>query len=137
MRCVIIPSLETKLCGRELSSWQKSEEAAAGVKELRWQIQRSLLPAAPPASCSHNRACKGDGKSYCLITQGPCLHLHTPSTEKQTGDRPALAGAGGQAGDEHLDAGGALWEERSLTVQGLLIPSPLLSSALTHQHPAG
>lgn len=99
MRCIIIPCLETKLCGRELSSWQKCEEAAAGLEELRWQIQSSLLPAASPASCSQNRVCKGGGKSYNLITRVPCLHLHTPSTEKQPGDRLALGSAGGQAGD--------------------------------------
>ena len=91
--------METKLCGRELSSWQKCEEAAAGVEGLRRQIQRSLLPAASPASCSQNGACTGGGKSCYLMTQVPCLHLRTPSAEKQTGDRLALASAGGQAGD--------------------------------------
>lgn len=84
------------------------EEAAAGVEELRWQIQLSFPPAASPASCSRSRVCKAGGKSCYLITQVPCLHLHTPSAEKQTGDRLALARAGGPAGD----AASGCWRKR-------------------------
>lgn len=132
MRCIIIPCLETKLCGRELSSWQKCEEAAAGVEELRWQIQRSLLPAASPASCSQNGVCKGGGKSYYLTTQAPCLHLHTSSTEKQTADGLTLAGVGGQAGD----AASGCW--RSSVGRGVpccsRAPYPITASVL-HPYP--
>lgn len=134
MRCTIIPYLETKLCGRELSSWQKCEEAAAGVEELRGQIRLSFPPAASPASCSRNRVCKAGGKSCYLITQVPCLHLHTPSTEKQTGDRLALARAGGQAGD----AASGCW--RSAVGRGvpccLGAPYPITTSLLCLYPPA-
>lgn len=80
------PLLGDKALQHELSSWQERETAAAGVEELRWQIQRFLLQQHPQPPAPRTRVQRG-GKTCHPLHGCPAL---MPPCHRCTVNLPAL-----------------------------------------------